>query len=84
MTNEELRARLWEVERELAAALRAAELQYQRRFKEFKTLAKLFTDDEGKVQWDFLEQALVNDGRVTMIPCPPRSWPKQPSAGGGE
>jgi hypothetical protein len=57
MTNEELRARLWDVERELA------QWQQGLHFKQFKSLAQAYTDEQGKVRWDVVEQSL---GHITM------------------
>jgi hypothetical protein len=82
MMAEKMRMKLWEVEKELAEANYiiakgvddTTRQEWEKRirtkhFKAFKDLASHCVDDQGRVQWDFLEQALFSeDGRITLFP----------------
>jgi hypothetical protein len=83
MMSEKTRIKLWEVEQELAEANyiiakgvdSITRQEWEKRirtkhFKAFKDLASHCVDDQGRVQWDFLEDALFNEdpNRVTMFP----------------
>jgi hypothetical protein len=83
MMTEKTRTRLWKVEQELAEAKyviakgvdSATQQEYQKRirkehFRTFRDMASHCVDDQGRVQWDFLEDALFNEdpNRVTIFP----------------
>ena len=71
MTNEELQAKLLEAEKELAELRSRPEAeQFRRHFKVFRDMASHCIDDQGRVRWDFLEQAIFSDdpNQVTILP----------------
>jgi aryl carrier-like protein len=83
MMTEKMRLKLWEVEQELAEAKyiiakgvdSITRQEWQKRirtehFKAFRDLASHCVDNQGRVQRDFLEDALFNEdpNRVTMFP----------------
>jgi hypothetical protein len=64
-----LQAQLWETEKEIVELRRLEADQRKRYFKMFRDLASHCVDDQGRVQWDFLKQALFSeDGRITLFP----------------
>ncbi len=66
MTNEELQAKLLEAEKEIVELRRSEAVQRKQYFKVFRDLASHCVDDQGRVRWDFLEQALFSEGgRIT-------------------
>jgi hypothetical protein len=82
MTNEELGAKLSEVEKELAtqkgitavlveanSVLRKREMSRRKiYFIEFKAVVKQCTDEDGKVDWHLVDRFLREHGLFTMIP----------------